>query len=683
MSRKSARLTAWERVRTTARTRLTPTALASLDAAGLLALQDRLGFGAIWGTIAIPTTYLPRGTARSTGARTAKLRDHFERAGVPESLVDECVELVTRLALIRLLVPLPGFGRGTAPLVALSTWIKVAKALTKVIGLAALRRRGERASSLLSHLTLEDFASVRVVRPHVLYATFARYKALGLVPDWPTLDEEKAISPLEQDRKNAPGPDRFPRTTAEHLPFPDAFVAEAGWRIAWIIRNLSPTLLDLAQELASVRLGPASRTHRSHDTLLSKAKKRLVRQWNWRDQSGEEIAHLPFDVLTTTGKPIPWPPRTLKQVNALLSLLQGADLFSALLSFGARASEALSMPVGALTEIDESQRISGRTFKLEFRREGALIDWPVPELVGIAIRNQERLRRVIGALDLQLSSRRAQQLSDDYDTIWVRLRSRNRAHGQPGDEMLWPNSVIEHLVKRLGLLGYLDSNHRTNPHRFRKTIARLIALALVNAPKILMDLFGHESIKMTIHYMLADKNIRAEMEEVAAAQVVMFAARAIENADTNGGPAAERIREARDAAMRAAQLSARHFGTDDIYELADILTLGGRYCQIVRRGVLCTKLPTQTGACNKSIGDPDPSRCRSKCAHRLEEAMQIDDVDGAVAQAVEQAERALENDDQYSVAFWTGQIVANVDRFSNLREKWIAHPTICRLGIGR
>src|SRR6185503_16213654 len=135
---------------------------------------------------------------------------------------------------------------------------------------------------------------------------------------------------------------------------------------------------------------------------------------------------------------------------------------------------------------------------------------------------------------------------------------------------------LANIVKVFGLTEEFGEG-KLHAHRFRKTTARLIALAIVGAPKILMDLFGHKQIGMTLHYILADPTIRAEMLEVARAQTIMLAKTAITQADECGGPAAEKLQ----AAVKAERFRmGSDFGEDSVQALAETLTINGRNWQL-------------------------------------------------------------------------------------------------------
>lgn len=82
------------------------------------------------------------------------------------------------------------------------------------------------------------------------------------------------------------------------------------------------------------------------------------------------------------------------------------------------------------------------------------------------------------------------------------------------------NEYLRDFANRIKVDHLLDEQAFTN-HLFRKIIARLVALALVNAPKILMDIFGHRTIEMTLHYILNNKTIQAEVKQIQKALLGM------------------------------------------------------------------------------------------------------------------------------------------------------------------
>lgn len=174
-------------------------------------------------------------------------------------------------------------------------------------------------------------------------------------------------------------------------------------------------------------------------------------------------------------------------------------------------------------------------------------------------------------------------------------------------------------------------------------------------------------------YILADPLIRAEIEEVRREMVIMFAEKAIENTDTNGGPAAAPLR----AAVKEIQIRrGKDWGKDDIRALAFTLTANGDHWALVRPGVLCTKQANQSGPCNRQQSKPDPSRCRTHCSHRLEDATVRDDANGAIEMAIRFVIEAMKEDDEITAEMWKGQILTHIKRFDDVRDKWKDHPIV-------
>jgi hypothetical protein len=237
------------------------------------------------------------------------------------------------------------------------------------------------------------------------------------------------------------------------------------------------------------------------------------------------------------------------------------------------------------------------------------------------------------------------------------------------------NEFLRNLVDSLGLTEKPGGLNLTT-HRFRKTVARLVALALVGAPKILMDLFGHKTIEMTLYYILTDPDLQAEIRQVVEEVTIMRAKTAIEDIEHYGGLAAKKIS---DMVNRERVRLGKDLGAEDIRELAEILTMNGQAWEMPRPGVICTKLPGSTGPCNKKIGHPEPSRCTPICNHRLEEAYLRKDVDGSIAESVKhyEAERCAQN--ELMQEFWAGQILTHLKRFDDLCKKWSNHPTVVEI----
>jgi hypothetical protein len=208
-----------------------------------------------------------------------------------------------------------------------------------------------------------------------------------------------------------------------------------------------------------------------------------------------------------------------------------------------------------------------------------------------------------------------------------------------------------------------------------------------------MAVFGHKSIEMTLYYIMADKELRAEVEKVGRELRVMRSKEVIEKmvADEDaalsglslggyGGPAALMVRRSIDTHKERLHRHGAEWGAANAQELAEILTLQGKAWEYVRPGVMCTKFPgTESGPCNKSKGHPEPARCQTHCNHRLEEAFLREDVDGSIKDALASYEQAGAAGEELVQALWAGQIRAHIVRFQDLREKWMAVPEVREL----
>jgi integrase len=524
---------------------------------------------------------------------------------------------------------------------------------------------------LFANLNLEelpDFSVQIQKRIDVEIARLRQLKADGLWQDAPQMEDP---SEFEKSRLKAAAKARDRRyVQSPYEPLPDGFIAEAGWRALWLLDELGPQVVKCAKNLREALESPVN-TDSKHTRSIYRLRRatKALEDFKWVDSKGIPITQLPFRLKWTSGEEQDWPPRSVGTFRSLLGLTQTAHLFIFLLSTGARIGEALSLVPGSISVTQDGS--VGRTYKLVYAAEGEAKEWPLPDVAVRAIERQEALRIAMH----ELPSAKCSNLRGDTtprnasDALWTRVFGSDIFTGY--------NELLRQWVTKLGLDAGLG-RRGLHSHRFRKTLARLAGLALVGAPKILMDLFGHRSIAMTLQYILTDPQLRAETQVVAKAQTIMFAKEAIQEHMDNGGPAAGRIHTA--VEQQRARLG-RDFNADDIAQLAEMLTLNGTAWQLVRPGVICTKMPSESGPCAKRTGAPEPSKCRSTCAHRLEQHFLRDDVDRLLCEAVSNYRLALEVDDEIQAEEWAGQVLGNLKRFPKLEAKWRRNPTVRSLLI--
>jgi len=650
-----------------------PGSIQLLDRPELETLQLNLQLGPKWGVFQIPKEWAPPGKLRVTSARTVDLYDTFAPSATSKADLELAVLTAMRYAMVLFLLP-AGIERSFGKHLSLTVLLKcLSQTFGQLVKIALARPQGT-AGGLLSRLRSDELGEPTARDRPRLIAEHTRIQMLANRGVWS--DSPRPLAPAESNtaashvKKEAVAPVPQEPKSNPYLPLPDTFVAEAGWRVLWVVEELGPALLEMGRQVATIYesfpLGSTNADITRARWHRRKALTRISKGFSWRTPSGVPIDDLPFKhkVKVARGGPLTWPPRNPAAVIRLLGLLQIAHAFIVLLATGGRIGEMLSLASGCLDdEADDATSITGKTFKLILQSEGEEREWPIPKVAAKAIQQQLALRDIFTRL-------RAQALSPDEiegASIWLGLKTGSDTPALDGGM----DTMVEDLQLR-EVLGAV----RAHPHRFRKTIARLAALALVGAPKILMDLFGHRTIEMTLNYLLTDPELRLEIAEVARAQTVMLAETALLNAESNGGPAAPKLLNAINAerAMHGSK-----FGQQHLHDFAMALTDGGRTWALVRDGVICTKGSSQYAPCSKGVGRTEPSRCRATCSNRLEDAALRDDVDRAIGEAVENLERAVREADEYAAEMWRGQVLTNISRFEPLREKWSQNPTVAGL----
>ena len=640
----------------------------------LLGLQQLAGWGSEWGTIDTPAERLPAGNSRKSQIRIQSVN----------TLCSPGPELeLTKLTFTRFALLLY-FGKANKH----SGYLK-AGSINSVLGhmktvlAAALTKPPLPHGGLLARLSDADWHARRGETVEDFFGqVFSRLRWFSGKDWWLDVPMDKEFGAVEAHLDTAKNPPTVSKPRGDgHQPLPDEFVAEAGWRLIWIMENLGPALIDCGRQLAVIRkhaleqaltkdLGP-DRTK----VRVIEASQLFLASYDWRTPAGDKIDALPFAIDMVISKKkkdgtrteFSWPPRQFYFVNQLLQILQDAHMFMLLLASGGRISECLSLqPDCIVCENPNKESIAGRTYKLVYQEGGILRDWPVPAIVLKAIHQQIELHKVIISLGKEFGIRSTQAKATG---IWVT--------GTGAEVQGSVDNRFSITFNQLGLTHLLKGDS-ANPHRFRKTLARLCALVLFGAPKILMDLFGHKDIAMTLHYINTDPLLRAEMIQIARDITIMFAKDAISNIDSYGGPAARKL----SAAIQQEKVRlGRDMGADDIQRCAEILTDNGSLWSLVRPGVLCTKRPSEAGPCTRARGMPDPAHCQTGCDNRLEQAFMRDDVDRSIEQAVGYLVQAYADEDEYKSEEWEGQVLALLPRFPDIKKKWILHPVVAPLVV--
>lgn len=503
-----------------------------------------------------------------------------------------------------------------------------------------------------------------------------------------------------------------PRKVVSHQPLPDEYVSEMGRHSLWLMRVICPNLLEIGKAIADLYSEKNKKGEFGKDIVDSSGRKlrKLLSAYRWYDQDGQEfdvppfLLRLPrpngFDISVNRSDAeaeVRWPPKNYRDVMALLGIVQMAHYFIVSLSMGARQSEVLGLHRDCVVRsVDGRCYANGKTYKLVERHEGEWRDWQLPEAAVEALSQQALLIETAERLAFFKARRNTDTAAFSSGThLWGQTSAANAS--DPTKPLKAINLALRVYANALSL-STEPGGQPLRSHRFRKTLARLVALALTQAPKLLMDVFGHKSIEMTLYYILSDKNLRLEIETVARELRVMRAKEVVErmveadlaskgtdSADLGGygGLAAVSLQNVIRVSRDRVHRQGAQWGANDAEELAELLTLQGKAWEQVRTGVLCTKFPGEFGPCNKSKGRPEPSKCQSSCTHRLEEAFLREDIDGSIHDAVAAYEAAISNEEGLTAAHWAAQVRAHVPRFADLQAKWMRNETVRELLAGK
>lgn len=647
-----------------------PAEIVLMDRDELVTLQKALGYGSVWGEWLCPAQWLPP-TLRNLSKRRVAMacRDETDNLIWTEFI---------RLALTRSLVRGPKAG-----IAACST---VRGELETAIRLAPLlKAKGVAPDRFWSSLTIREIEA-KVPNAPTLLSTIRFYFNTGYLTDQPAGDvlDDGAI---ERNRFGEPEPTHDVDMGKQWQPLPDEFVGECGHRVIWFIKTLGPPLLRLFQKVVDAEVAPPGpqtripgrRTARTEKGRVAQARNAIIRAWRWEDASGNEIRELPFDFVmkTRVGHPAStkdgrvfdafrWPLNGYWDLINFVSVLQNCHAWLLCLLNGPRASSVFSLQEDCLQEqVDGSFRLSGMQYKTRAGRLGRARDWPVPALLVQAIQQQILLSKLVKQLA------KPDDPSGLGDHIFVAMNK-----GFLGQELKTINSNLTLLAERFDLLNMLGKGERVHTHRFRKTIARLIALSLTSAQTILMDLFGHDDPEMSLRrYILSDKLILADVQRVQRELVVLLAKDAIDSADELGGKMGANVRQAIAEYKRVERKS--ELDPKDVFELAEMLTLNGSSWAVVMPGIICALPVGATGPCAQRQGGRDPANCQAGCDHQLLLAFNKTECADNVEWIMANLQRAVD-EESVTVEMWVGQLENWLYRWSDVYNNWSDHELVKR-----
>lgn len=400
--------------------------------------------------------------------------------------------------------------------------------------------------------------------------TFSGYTPPPSLASIPIGDEPRKGFNAQHIRKDeSPEPDR------RFQPLPDDFVAKMGEFMIWVNNVLRPIHHEFLQELAVFGPSPTQKE------IQAAASSQL-----WPEGYG--VNDVPSAV-------------------RIGNMCQSSAFFLISLLLGPRWSEVCAIPRQCLKEMpDGSFLLDGSTFKFSRNLSGEMRDWPVHPELARALRQQQHY------IDLTEAA--------DFPFLW-RSHSTIFASGEPVRQS---GTILDKMVLNAGCKNLLEGTS-FHHHRFRKTTARLIVIALHGGPLVLRRLFGHQHLGVTLRYILANASIVEELRTIAEEEQRQSAAKFVDRrSELRGGGAAAfnasvgRIASLPDISVPDGKRDQNAITTDDILDiLADQTAEGLSLKQIVPGLIACFKPAEQAGLCCKVGELPNVSKCAMACQWHL------------------------------------------------------------------
>jgi integrase len=498
------------------------------------------------------------------------------------------------------------------------------------------------------------------------------------------------VKGAEQPAQPTPEPDPF-------LPFPDHWVSEMGRKCHWLVTAMHPNLMACLKGFRPIWKRAAANGLSA--SRISEDCNKYLRAFQWRGKDGKPLK-LPFalDGYSTSADADPleekvWPPRTFDDVIRLVNATQGAHLFVTTFCTAPRNGETGITARSCVERAKDGRKYrNGKTYKLVRTVGGATRDWLLPDFAAMAFAQQAELVAAYECLS-PITYPMDPDKMPVGNFLWGQAANR-----EPGAPPLSGQSIND-LLRNLAEALEMDMNpggQSIRLHRFRKTLARLAALALVNAPRILMDVFGHKSIEMTLYYIMTDKDLAQDARKVARELRVLRCKTALEQLCNEedeyaaarqaagpklrtfsfGGKGVDKLVGALNSHRAQVAQRGATYSPQDLNELVEFFVMSDTAFSQVAPGVLCTKTEGQVGECNKKRGYPEMSNCTTTCDHRLDEPWLRRNVDACIAEAAEKYVECVAAGKDLVASFWAGQVRSHLFRFDDIRQKWLNHAVV-------
>lgn len=521
--------------------------------------------------ITVPEEYLPPGSMRRLSSRQRDpLIGNALIAGAISDAVARQREENVRRALLVLWLPHDGKrgDQGLGP----SSWLT-----STGIFLRTLRHLLPLASGSLVNIWLRQKhlpASVPLISRcqrtcsdiHTIFRRLERGAERGLIPDFvnPAANVKPgAIEESHRQDKDEQKPARAwkisPSKDDDDKHFDDRFVIKIIGRALWIVEHIAEQCIECWRLLEELEQENPTLSREQ----LKNSKNKMISEYPWNIDSLKKI---PFHVKQRINRQRyefsdQWPPPNLSSLLLMIRLIQALAFTLTAFCTAARHHEISgakpTVAFGARTRMRSVTRKTERAFG------GRERDWPLHPIAARALALQEQLAAVIRP--------------KDQSHLWVQLQNyQGSGKGGPLANMTEPMvAAVEHL----GLENASDG--RPHAHRWRHTLVRLIALAIVQSMQVLQDLLGHDDLESLLHYLLSVPDLVAEVMQVAEEASQLVVRTAVEETvhGRTGGGAAPSLRDG--LTGMAMRRGIDVLGTDNIEEAVRILAGRGLQCTLV------------------------------------------------------------------------------------------------------
>lgn len=342
-----------------------------------------------------------------------------------------------------------------------------------------------------------------------------------------------------------------------------------------------------------------------------------------------------------------WPPQNFRQTRTHLRMLSSACAIVILFGLGCRRTELLSLKTDCLVEKDGEWHIRIVYHKGEDDlEEGRPVILPAAQEIIQAVEIQRSIARLLAEnihgfeghrvehdflfalirdrffYDPDQSSDLAD--SDDYRSSMAAAQDESEEPiGREGGPMTLAalNGLLRDFKKNVTP----DVDGAIAPHRFRKTVGRLVTLCMEGAPLILQLIYGHDHYRVTLKYMFASPFIQDEIVEQYPELVSRNLGEIYRSRDDLGGHGGELLMNAMKT-FRAGRSPVQtapegELSEEEFVEIGlEMVEAGYMMLSVLARGMYCFKPVDAVGSCGKEMGSnlPNPGRCVSKCAHNIQ-----------------------------------------------------------------